>query len=66
MRTEAGEGPTAKEALEALAFSLRDDETPCVIRLRAATIPAFGRQPAYEGFVAEIDHAPAEPLSHGS
>ncbi len=56
--TVSGEGATAREALEALAFSLRDDEVDekgtLVIHVRAGEVPPFGNAPAYEGYIAEV------------
>ena len=55
-RTVGGEGPTAREALEGLAFGLDDEQIEGVlmIRVKRDRIKEFGNQPAYDGFIAEV------------
>lgn len=58
--TTAGEGATARDALEAFAHGLKDSEAPLTLRLRRGKVEAHGRQPAYQGFIAErINYDPA-------
>lgn len=52
-----GEGKTAKDALKALAFSLKDSYVDAnekvTVTIERATISGFGDEPSYEGFEAK-------------
>lgn len=56
--TVSGEGASAREALEALAFALQDWEVDeagtLTIRVSAAKVASFGDKAAYDGYLAEV------------
>lgn len=58
IRTAGGEGETARGALEALAFSLKDEEVDDVgtmtITIKRAQIRELGGDETYEGYSAEV------------
>ena len=57
IKSLGGEGATARDAVEALVFGLKDEQVGegLTITVKPARIRAFGDDPEYDGFEASAE-----------